>query len=98
MKLHFDVKFLLRQKTKVRLASLRSALVSIFTAPLSPGRQRRPNLDYKGLVALAFFDGVEGCIAITVGVRATSGTESDGPGKPGNGSEVEVFLEQFDIC
>ena len=34
----------------------------------------------------------------SVGVRASEGTERDGPGKPGKGSAVEVFIEQFDIC
>jgi hypothetical protein len=102
MTLHFDVKFLLRQKTKVRLAKFTVlALVLIFTAvaaPLFAWAAEKTQFRFKGLVALAFFDGVEGCIATTVGVRATSGTESVGPGKPGNVSEVEAFVEQFDIC
>lgn len=102
MKLHFDVKFLLRQKTKVRLAKFTViALVfslTAFTAPVSSSAAEKTQFRFNGLVALAFFDGVEGCIATTVGVRVTNGTERVGSGKPGNVSEVEAFVEQFDIC
>ena len=31
-------------------------------------------------------------------MRAFNGIEGDGPGKPGDGSEVEVFVEQLDTC
>jgi hypothetical protein len=61
MKLHFDVKFLLRQKTKVRLAKFTVlALVLIFTAvaaPLFAWAAEKTQFRFKGLVALAFFDG-----------------------------------------
>jgi hypothetical protein len=97
MKLHFDVKFLSRQATKVRLATFTVlALVSsftAFTAPMSSWAAEVNHFKIKGLVAIAFFDGFEGCIVTNVGVRA-----SDGPGKPGNGSEVELFVEQLDTC
>ena len=102
MKLHFDVKFLLRQKTKVRLAKFTVlALVfslTAFTAPISSWAAEMTHFKFKGLVAIAFFDGVEGCILTSVGVRAFEGIERDGPGKPGNGSEVELFVEQLDTC
>jgi len=99
MKLHFDVKFLSRQATKVRLATFTVlALVSsftAFTAPMSSWAAEVNHFKIKGLVAIAFFDGFEGCIVTNVGVRAIEG---DGPGKPGNGSEVELFVEQLDTC
>ena len=31
-------------------------------------------------------------------MRAFNGIEGDGPGKPGDGSEVELFVEQLDTC
>ena len=31
-------------------------------------------------------------------MRAFNGMEGDGPGKPGDGSEVELFVEQLDTC
>jgi len=97
MKLHFDVKFLSRQATKVRLATFTVlALVSsftAFTAPMSSWAAEVNHFKIKGLVAIAFFDGFEGCIVTNVGVRAI-----EGPGKPGNGSEVELFVEQLDTC
>ena len=102
MKLHFDVKFLSRQKTKVRLAKFTFlALVfslTAFTAPISSWAAEVTHFKSKGLVAIAFFDGFEGCILTSVGVRAFNGIEGDGPGKPGDGSEVEVFVEQLDTC
>ena len=91
MKLHFDVKFLSRQTTKVRLAKFTVlALVfslTAFTAPISSWAAEKTQFRFKGLVAIAFFDGVEGCILTSVGVRAFNGIERDGPGKPGNGSD-----------
>ena len=67
MKLHFDVKFLSRQMTKVRLAKFTVlALVfslAAFTAPISSWAAEVTQFRFKGLVAIAFFDGVEGCIA-----------------------------------
>ena len=102
MNLHFDVKFLSRQKTKVRLAKFTVlALVfslTAFTAPVSSWAAEKTQFRFKGLVAIAFFDGFEGCIVTNVGVRAFNGIEGDGPGKPGDGSEVEVFVQQIDTC
>ena len=102
MKLHFDVKFLSRQKTKVRLAKFTFlALVfslTAFTAPISSWAAEVTHFKSKGLVAIAFFDGFEGCILTSLGVRAFNGIEGDGPGKPGDGSEVELFVEQLDTC
>jgi hypothetical protein len=75
MKLHFDVKFLLRPKTKVRLAKF-TLLALVFsltalTAPLSSWAAEKTHFTFKGFVAIAFFDGVEGCILTSVGVRAS---------------------------
>lgn len=102
MKWHFDVKFLLQQKTKVQLAMFTAlALVfslAAFTAPVSSWAAEKTQFRFKGLVALAFFDAIEECILTSVGVRASEGTERDGPGKPGKVSEVDVFLEQIDTC
>jgi len=102
MNLHFDVKFLSRQKTKMRLTKFAAlALVFIltaFTAPVSSWAAEKTQFRFKGLVAIAFFDGVDGCILTSVGVRASEGTERDGPGKPANGSAVDVFIEGVDIC
>ena len=67
MNLHFDVKFLSRQKTKMRLTKFAAlALVFIltaFTAPVSSWAAEKTQFRFKGLVAIAFFDGVDGCIA-----------------------------------
>lgn len=100
MKLLFDVKFLLRKKTKVRRAMLLALIFSFlaFAAPLSSWAVEKTQSSFKGLVALAFFDTVEGCIDTTVGVRVTNGAERVGPGKPSDVSEVEAFVEQFDMC
>ena len=102
MKLHFDVKFLSRQKTKVRVTKFTVlALVfglTAFTAPISSWAAEVLRSSFKGLVAITFFDGVEGCILTSVGVRASNGTERDGPGKPGTRSEVNVLIQQIDTC
>ena len=93
MKLHLDVKLLSRQATKVRLAKFTVlALVFIFAAfaaPLSAWGAERTQFRFKGLVASHVLTVSKECIATSVGVRATRGTERVGPGKPGKGSEVE---------
>ena len=70
--------------------------LTAFTAPISSWAAEVTHFKSKGWVAIAFFDGFEGCILTSVGVRAFNGIEGDGPGKPGNGSEVELFVEQLD--
>ena len=102
MKLHFDVKFLLRQATKARLAKFAVlALIfslAAFTPPLSSWAADKTQSRFKGTVATAFFDVEDECIDTFVGVEVFDGTEREGPGKPAKGSAVEVFIEQFNFC
>ena len=96
------LKFLYGKRQKCDWRSLRFLhwfLVSrLSPRPYPPGAAEKTHFRFKGLVAIAFFDGFEGCIFTSVGVRAFNGIEGDGPGKPGDGSEVEVFVEQLDTC
>jgi hypothetical protein len=99
MKLHLDVKFLLRQVRLAKFAAL--ALVfslTTFTARLSSWAADKTQFRFKGTMATAFFDAEDECIDTFVGVRAFDGIERAGPGKPAKGSAVEVFVEQFNFC
>jgi hypothetical protein len=96
MKLHLDVKLLLRQGKFAVLALVFS--LTAFTAPLSAWAAEKTQFRFKGTMATAFFDAEDECIDTFVGVRAFEGIEREGPGKPAKGSAVEVFVDQFNFC